>query len=174
MATIHKYGGLDLKPVAEAQMTQVRNTVTFQDVFNDFSREEWALLDDAQKRLYCKMMLENFALVFSKGLAISRAFVATQPWAQRQPQRDLWLDMSLTKALLMGVCPDLSRWCQVDSKDSKQRVLGALKACAETHPCDMCNGVMKELVHLPMKQGIPTGQQSFACKSCGSNFGFAL
>lgn len=32
-----------------------------------FSWEEWALLDKAQKLLYCDAMLENFALMASLG-----------------------------------------------------------------------------------------------------------
>lgn len=43
-----------------------------------FSWEEWTLLDEAQKLLYCDVMLENFALVASLGEIITPAPV---PWA---------------------------------------------------------------------------------------------
>ncbi|KAB0375039.1 hypothetical protein FD755_013531 [Muntiacus reevesi] len=46
--------------------------VTFEDVFMYFSREEWELLEEAQRLLYRDVMLENFALVSSLGLAVSR------------------------------------------------------------------------------------------------------
>lgn len=41
--------------------------MTFEDVFVCFSREEWELLEEAQRRLYRDVMLENFALVSSLG-----------------------------------------------------------------------------------------------------------
>ncbi|KAI5214807.1 hypothetical protein MUG91_G261n42 [Manis pentadactyla] len=45
----------------------LQNPVTFKDVAVYFSKEEWGILDAAQRRLYHSVMLENFELMTSLG-----------------------------------------------------------------------------------------------------------
>lgn len=66
-------------------MNPAQGCVTFEDVFVCFSREEWELLEEAQRRLYRDVMLENFALVSSLGLAVSRSHVATRMEPEGSP-----------------------------------------------------------------------------------------
>nr|KAF6408547.1 hypothetical protein HJG59_019943 [Molossus molossus] len=52
---------------AEVLWEPTQGCVTFDDIALYFSWEEWELLDEAQKRLYHDVMLENLALTSSLG-----------------------------------------------------------------------------------------------------------
>lgn len=63
--------------------------MAFEDVAMYFSWEEWGLLDEAQRRLYRKVMRENFALVTSLGKALI-------------PTPETWAKLCLS-AFILGV-----------------------------------------------------------------------
>uniref|UniRef100_A0A8C4LSB1 KRAB domain-containing protein n=1 Tax=Equus asinus asinus TaxID=83772 RepID=A0A8C4LSB1_EQUAS len=57
--------------------------VSLDDVLIFFSREEWELLDEAQKRLYYRVMLETVGLAISVRLGNSKFPEITQPEPER-------------------------------------------------------------------------------------------
>ncbi|XP_040834194.1 zinc finger protein 792-like [Ochotona curzoniae] len=80
---------------AAAPSDPARGQVTFEDVAVSFSRKEWGLLEEAQRRLYRDVMLQNFALVASLGLASSKSSVVTHleqgkvPWVPNRVNKCL-------------------------------------------------------------------------------------
>ncbi|XP_007462463.1 PREDICTED: zinc finger protein 549-like [Lipotes vexillifer] len=90
--------------VAAAFMVPGQGHVIFEDVAVSFSQEEWGLLNDAQRLLYCDVMLENLSLIASLGCwhgveaeeAISEQCVSVE---QVKEDRNPKLEPSILKPL---------------------------------------------------------------------------
>ncbi|XP_014386190.1 PREDICTED: zinc finger protein 530-like [Myotis brandtii] len=116
--------------------TAVIKDMNFEDVAIAFSQEEWGLLDEDQRRLYCDVMLEVFALLSIVG-----------PWHKRDD-----VEAYSEHSVSVG--------------ESQVRASKTAAATQKTHLCKPCFSVLKDILHLSELQVVYFEKNVFLSDAC--------
>ncbi|XP_070318798.1 zinc finger protein 671-like [Odocoileus virginianus] len=155
--------------------------VTFADVFIDFTREEWDLLTESQKRLYHKTMVDNFSLVMSVGLDCSRYRLISPPESERAPVVPARIGIAAAVAEVSQESPGPSPGPSVEDRDASSEQGMPIKisnvesrkvvpSIQNSHLCDMCNPTFSGVFQLAGQPETSSEQQPYICGSCGRAF----
>ncbi|XP_036903515.1 zinc finger protein 660-like isoform X5 [Sturnira hondurensis] len=132
-------------PMATASLRRLaEDRVTLEDVTMYFSRTEWRLLDETQKRLYFHVMLENFALISSLGCCCGAEDVEA-PTEQN-----------------------------LSTQASQDKNLKTALSSQKNHPCESCGLVLRKIFLLVDQQGIQDSQKLLRCGACKKRFYFRV
>ncbi|XP_028385730.2 zinc finger protein 211-like isoform X2 [Phyllostomus discolor] len=117
--------------------------VTFEDVAVYLSRTEWLLLDEAQRRLYFDVMLENYTLISSLGCCCGA----------EDGEAPIEENVSIR----------VSRAMNLKSALSSQK----------NHPCESCGCVLRQIFFYIDQQGTQQAPTLLRCGACAKPFYFS-
>uniref|UniRef100_G1Q2A2 KRAB domain-containing protein n=1 Tax=Myotis lucifugus TaxID=59463 RepID=G1Q2A2_MYOLU len=118
--------------------------MNFEDMAIAFSQEEWEILEEAQRRLYCDVMLEVFALVASVGCR------------HKMNDEEAYSDQSVSI-----------------EEESHVRDSETASASQKSHSCKQCFSALKDIMHLTESQAEYFEHKCFFSEACVTDFCFS-
>nr|XP_027777017.1 zinc finger protein 772 [Marmota flaviventris] len=163
---------------AAAPRDPAQGQVNFEDVFLYFSQAEWELLDEAQRHLYRDVMLENFALMASLGHASSMFHRVASLELGSESWGPDWVDIipAIAREILgcwHGVRDEEAPKQSIFTEEvSQTRTPKGGFSTQESHLCEMCGQLLKDISHVAKHQDTHPGQKPYMCMACGKQFWF--
>nr|XP_004670700.2 putative zinc finger protein 730 [Jaculus jaculus]XP_044995781.1 putative zinc finger protein 730 [Jaculus jaculus] len=169
---------------AEAHEDQTCGSLTFEDLLLRFSPEEWGIMNEDQKRLYCEVMMSTFADVLSLGIPLSRASLLSGMEPQGEYLGCFLGDITTAQVTMMEIQPVPTPWsCTESSEGAPSELRLSIRAptplagprAPGSHLPAMYDSDVKDLFPLAVQQGMSIRKRrQYAFESHAREFSFVL